>query len=133
IRKRPSITDLRREQGLAQLFAIRHRRRHRYLPPPLPRRDQCLSVRLEDERASVMPERSVERASIEENPRVRLVRDEVDGLRRLFEDAGEGLKLIRLQDAPARVVGSVENERPRPRSDGAFDGADRKLEAGLWQ
>jgi len=88
--------------------SIGHRRWHGQVADPHARREQRLPVRVRDDRVRIGLGRAVERATVEDDPVVRLVRDEEDPppdpAARLVERAGQRLEVGKRVDAAARIV-----------------------------
>ena len=66
-------------------------------------------------------------AAVVQDPVVRLVGDQVDRVVCAVENIRQALQLVRREDAAARVVRRVDDDRPRSCGDVPFDRVDRQL------
>ena len=124
-RRVASEGELPEHQRLAHLGAVGHLGRQGDVADPLTGREQLLGVGVDQERVRVELGRARERPVVEQDPRVRLVRDQVDRVPDAFgaggEHVGQRAKGLGRVDLAARVVRRVHDDRR-----GAF--GDRRLD-----
>ncbi len=114
-RRVPPVRELADLERLAHLRAVRHLGRERDVPDPLARREQLLGVGVDQEGVRVELGRARERPVVEQDPRVRLVRDQVDRMPDAFgtrrEHVGQRAQGLGRVDLAARVVRRVHDDR----------------------
>ena len=119
--ERPAGHHLAGEQRRPQRLAVgrRHGGRQRQVADALAGRQQRLAVGVDDDGVGVVQGRRLEPVAVEHDAVVRLVRQQVDRAADLLlvrrQQPGQGAQRLRRVDAPAGVVGRVDDDGPGPR------------------